>query len=206
MTGAAGATGAARDGAGAPSPDHSRTRAGRRELALVIRGCALGAGVVLLAAGRDWLVEETVRPAPLPPLQTTRTGTDLRPFLPALGWLALAGAGALLAVRGLLRRLLGLLLIAVGVVIVVAVAGVIGGTTTGLWPVAAIAGGGVVAAAGLAAVVWSGRWPALGARYARSPGGRPADRDRGSPESWWEALDRGEDPTDEPPRSDTDPR
>lgn len=190
-------------------PGGARAGTGRRELALAVLVCAAGAGVVLLSAGRDWLVEEVARPAPLPPLRTTRTGADLRPFLPALGWLALAGAGVLLAVRGPARRLLGLLLAGVGAGTAGAAAGAAGGVTTGLWPALATVGGAAVAAAGLAAVLRSGRWPALGARYERTGGrggggsGRP---DRTGPESWWEALDRGEDPTDEPPPSSPDPR
>ena len=84
----------------------------------------------------------------------------------AVGLAGLAGAGALVAVKGLARRVAGLALVGVGLV--------------SLWPGLAFAAAGALAAA-------RGQcWPALGARYERDP------RD----DDAWAALDRGEDPTD----------
>jgi tryptophan-associated transmembrane protein len=156
---------------------------GRRGLTLAVVGCAAAAVLVLVASGRTWAVEVTPRP-PLPELRTAHTGGSLRPWLPALGWVALAGAGALLALRGIARRLAGGLLALAG-------AGIVAGAATadlGGWPVLAAAGGLAVVAAGGLAIGYGGRWPAMGARYERS-----ARHD--GPEQLWEALDRGDDPT-----------
>ena len=87
---------------------------GRRELALVVLACLAGAGLLLVAARQTWLVEVVERPAPFPVDRHEVTGADLRGWVPALGWAALAGAGALLAARGVLRRLVGGLLVLAG--------------------------------------------------------------------------------------------
>jgi uncharacterized membrane protein (TIGR02234 family) len=67
------------------------------------------------------------------------------------------------------------------------------------WPYAAAAGGALILVAGLLALRYGSRWPAMSGRYERSGAPRPrrgapaADSDR--PEDLWKALDRGEDPT-----------
>jgi Tryptophan-associated transmembrane protein (Trp_oprn_chp) len=160
---------------------------GRRELAVAVLLCAAGAGTVLIAARQTWVVELTPRPAPLPELRDEQTGGALRPWLPALGWVALAGAGALLAVRGALRRVLGGLLALAGAAIVPGALTVAGG-----WPVLAAAGGLAVVAAGAVTVARGGRWPSMGARYERAA--RTSQREA-DPAQLWQALDRGEDPT-----------
>jgi hypothetical protein len=140
-------------------------------LALVVLICATGAAAGLLAASRGWAVEVIDRPAPLPDQVSRRTGGDLRPWLPALGWAGLAGAGALLATRAAARRLVGGLLglagagIGAGAVAAVA-AGVSAGGPVGA-PAVAAAGGLLVLLAGGLAMVRGGRWPAMGPRYER---------------------------------------
>lgn len=188
---------------------------GRRELTIVVVACLAGAGLALLATRQTWLVTVTERPAPFPAERTESTGAALRAWVPALAWTALAGAGALLATRAALRRLVGGLLALAG-------AGIAAGALTTAapaagWPAVAATGGLIVALAGAAAVVRGGRWAAMGSRYERgsrygrgpagaaSGTGTPADRGtsgRGrtpehdeSPERLWDALDRGEDPT-----------
>lgn len=177
-----------------------------RELVLVVVVCAAGAALVLYAAARTWAVEVIARPAPLPDEQRELTGSALAPYLVPLGWAALAGALALLATRGRWRQAVGVLLSGLGLA---AVAGGYWGSAqpdAGThWPLLAVAGGLVVAGQGVAVVVRSRRWPAMGARYER--GGRAArpepDRpagpgSQGKPartEEMWQALDRGEDPT-----------
>jgi hypothetical protein len=161
---------------------------GRRGLAVAVLLCAAGAGLVLLAASRGWAVEVTPRPAPLPELRTSRSGGDLRPWLPALGWVALAGAGALLATRSALRRVVGGLLVLAGAGAAVA-ALTVSGVGAG-WPLLAAAGGLAVAAAGALTIARGRRWPAMGARYERAAVTRPGT------DGMWDALDRGEDPTD----------
>lgn len=167
----------------------------RRQLTLAVLVCVAGAAVALLATGRGWVVEVTARPAPLPDQLTERTGGDLRPWLTAVGWVALAGAGALLATRGVARRVLGGLLVLAGAGIAAGAgsAAVAGGADPG-WPALAAAGGVLVAAAGVAALLRSRGWPAMGARYERAGASRrSAGGDR--PEELWDALDQGEDPT-----------
>ena len=194
----------------------------RRQLALVVLACAVGAVLALVAAGRPWEVAVTPRPAPLPDLRSVHTGGDRWPWLPALGWVGLAGAGALVATRGAARRVVGGLLGLAGAGLAVAGGGValgLAGTgadrAAGGWPALAGLAGLLVAGAGAVAVAGGRRWPAMGARYQRagrsarrgSGGGPPGtgSEDRPSapeaaagsrPELLWEALDRGEDPTD----------
>ncbi|MFY1699260.1 Trp biosynthesis-associated membrane protein [Solwaraspora sp. WMMA2101] len=228
---AAGGSGpTADDGAGSRSPGV------RRELAGAVGACLVGAGLTWYAARQAWAVEVTVRPEPLPAVEVVRTGADVLPWLPALALVGLAGAGAVLASRGVVRRLIGALLAAVGVAVLAGAAAVLVGvtpvarsaaetaSTAPHWPVLAMAGALLSAAGGLTTVLRSGGWPAMGARYERTAPGatapgatatRPAvDRPEASvPKSTldtWAALDRGEDPTidDAPqrPTSDDGPR
>jgi hypothetical protein len=197
-------------------------RAPRRELAVVVVLCAAGAVMALIAARQGWTVEVVERPAPVPDERVVRDGGELLPWLPGLGWVALAGAGALIALRGRWRRAVGGLLVAVGAGLVAGAGAGVTGPGGGVWPAWCAVGGVAVAAAGVLAV-WRGRrWPAMGARYERAgsrksgvpadqnghsgPTGRSAegtvgDTPRGdtpealSPEQIWQALDRGEDPT-----------
>jgi hypothetical protein len=162
----------------------------RRGLVIVIVACALASAVVLYAGSRTWSHVVTNRPAPFPPLVTKRTGASLEPWLPALAIVALAGAGALVALRGRLRAILGVLLTGLG--------GGIGGLAASpgnspLWPTLCILSGLVIALAGMATVKWQGNWPAMGARYER-PAAQP-ERQPVTQAELWDALDRGEDPT-----------
>jgi hypothetical protein len=170
---------------------------GRRGLVTAVLLCAAGSVLALVAAGRTWAVAVTARPAPLPDLIVEHSGGDLRPWLPALAWLALAGAAALPATRGAVRRLVGGLLVTAAAAIVVGAgtAATVGGAG---WPALAAAGGLAVAAAGGLAGRQSPRWPAMGARFERTArsGRDTPDPRQAAPEHLWNALDRGEDPTD----------
>ena len=173
---------------------------GRRRLTYAVGLCLAGAGLALFATTRTWAVEFTARPAPLPGLRTSRIGADLVVWLPALALVGLAGAGAVLATRGLLRRLVGALLLAVGV----ATVGGAGLALTGsgsvavgpAWPLLCLGGGLLTAAGGALTVAGGHRWPTMGARYDRR-----ATRRNGRAGATatavevWDALDRGEDPT-----------
>jgi hypothetical protein len=139
----------------------------RRGLTLAVLAVAAGAGVVLFGATRVWWVEVVPRPAPLRPEEIAHTGASLAPLLPALGLVALAGAGGLLATQGMARRLVGALLGVVAVAVAVAVVTAWSGANP-VWPAACLLGAGVVAAAGVAAVRYGGRWPGMGARYRRN--------------------------------------
>jgi hypothetical protein len=180
----------------------------RTELTLAVLLCAAGAALVLLAAGRAWVVEIVARPAPLPDEQLVRRGGELVPWLPALGWLGLAGAGALLATSGRARRVVGMLLALAAVAVA---AGAVraaghGDSRPGWAAVVCGAGALALAAAGVLAVVKAGGWPSLGGRYERGGGRTGAGPDRSRrplgpddpPETLWDALDRGHDPTAAP--------
>ncbi|MFC6020329.1 Trp biosynthesis-associated membrane protein [Plantactinospora solaniradicis] len=181
---------------------------GRRALAYTVLFCLFGAGLAVFAATRTWAVEVTARPAPLPATRTVHSGADLLPWLPALALVGLAGAGAVLGTRGLGRRLVGGLLVAVGVG--VAIGGVYGGFGIHrgdirlTWPLLCVLGGLLTMVAGGITTARGATWPVMGARYERAPrrgepepspatdGGRLDGR---RTRTAWDALDRGEDPT-----------
>jgi hypothetical protein len=158
-------------------------------LTAAVLASVVGAGLVLWSASRTWVVTETVRAAPQPPLVTPRSGGSLSPLLPALAFVALACAGGLLATRSWARLVVGVILVLSGI-------GIIATATTteaaNAWPVLAVIGAVLVVAAGVLAL-WRGRsWPAMGARYeARA-------RDD-SAAGMWDAIDHGHDPTVPPP-------
>jgi hypothetical protein len=180
---------------------------GRRELTYAVLLCVAGAGLALWAATRTWSVELTARPAPLPPLRAARTGAGLLPWLPALAVVGLAGGGAVLATRSTVRRLLGVLLLALGLAVAVGggygLVAAFGGEVSRRWPALCLAGGLLAATGGALTALRGAGWPTMGARYERraraavdAPAGVAAApvTGRRATEAW-DALDRGEDPT-----------
>lgn len=187
----------------------------RRELAAAALLGAAGAGLAAGLTGRTWATV-TVRGGPdLVPSVQHLTGKSLSGGIAALGLAGLAGIAALLATRGWARTGVGVLLTAFGVLIavlsplavrhahVVSAAAdrtnltrLTGDLTVhvGGWWIAALAGGILLAAAGLLTVVRGRRWPGMSARYDR-PGTAPRVGD--DPASLWKSLDRGDDPTSE---------
>lgn len=190
----------------------------RRELTVSVLGTAVAGALALVAGGRPWAEVTVQRAAPLPPVESTVSGTDAAPLVAAAGLVLLAGAVALLAVRALGRVVVGLLVATAGAVLAwsgvrAVVAGVpaddVGGgtgdaTVDGVlaWPVLAAVAGVLGVAVGLLVALRGRRWPAMGRRYERGVGGTaPAaaarapvsDEDRA--QAAWKALDRGEDPT-----------
>jgi Tryptophan-associated transmembrane protein (Trp_oprn_chp) len=125
----------------------------------------------------------------------SRTGAQAAPSLTGVALLALAGVAGVLATGGFARRLVAGLLAAAGAVQVVAAAVVLGGGGGILGPLLAVAGGAVLLAGAVLAVLRERRLPRLGARYAAA-GDKRAQRD--PDRAAWEALDAGEDPTSEP--------
>jgi len=177
-------------------------RARRRAFGYTVLLCLLGTGLAAFAATRTWAVELTIRPAPLPATRVTRTGGDLLPWLPALALVGLAAAGAVLATRGVVRRLVGVLLTLLG--LGVAAGAAYGGFVTARgevsvgWPVLCALGGVGAAVAGAVTAVRGATWPVMGARYERggsTAAGVPARGGVGDTAAVWDALDRGEDPT-----------
>jgi uncharacterized membrane protein (TIGR02234 family) len=162
----------------------------RRLTHATVAGLA-GAGLALYGATRVWAVEVTPRPG-LSDLRTSTTGADAQPWLVALALIALAGPGALLATRGLVRRLLGGLLALVGTgVAAAAIAGRASidpgaaGAGATVWPAACVLGGALVVLTGVSAARHGHEWPAMGSRYERRPvpppRTGPAARPRPSP-------------------------
>ena len=155
--------------------DAARRRTARRGLATAVLACLVGAGLALFAVSRTWTTTTERQPPPLPAKLVDHTGASLIGWLPALALVGLAGAGALLATRGRVRRIIGLLLVLVGFGVV---AGAIDGLdlAAGAWPVIVGVGGLGIASAGLSATRSGATWPAMGARYERParPGGPTA--------------------------------
>jgi uncharacterized membrane protein (TIGR02234 family) len=152
----------------------------RRSFAVALLLGLAGAGLAIFGATRTWSMQVIVRPG-LPELRTARTGADDFPLLVGLALVALAGAGALLATRGVVRRVVGGLLAVVGAgVIVQTLTGRIGldvgragaGATT--WPIVCLLGGAMIVAGGVAAAAQGHRWPTMGARYERRPTAKPS--------------------------------
>jgi tryptophan-associated transmembrane protein len=166
----------------------------RRSLISGLGAIVVGAGLALLAGSRTWETVSVARPAPLPPSSIAHSGNSLLPWLPALALVGLAGAGAILATRGVGRRV-------VGVIIGLAGAGVVAAAVRGFgysagWAVLALVGGFAIVAGGIEAVRKGATWPAMGARYDRAEGG-PVRKERPVTEvTMWDDLDHGVDPTE----------
>ena len=150
--------------------------------------CLLGATLVFFAASRTWKVVVTDQGDRLPPLITHEAGPD---GLRGLALVGFAGVVALLAARGWGRVVVGLVLLAGGVGTLVA--SLTQGGTTG-WPWVAAFGGGLLAAAGGLTATRGRSWGGLSGAY-RTPAAR-AEEPPATDKGVWDALDRGEDPTD----------
>lgn len=152
----------------------------------------VSAGLVIWGCSWVWLVE----PAALltdtggPTVDVIRTGRDLAPAATPAAWAVLAGVLAIIATRGWFRAAISALVCLAGVVAVMSVLGS-GSRATGA--LLAIIAGLVIAASGAVSARLARGWPVLGRRY-DAPGGTPAEQ-----VSPWEALDRGQDPTDSRP-------
>jgi uncharacterized membrane protein (TIGR02234 family) len=193
----------------------SRDAGARRELTSAVVGAVVAGGLALTAGGQSWAQVTVERAAPLPPVESTLSGSDAAPLVPAAGLVLLAAAVALLAVRGAARAAVGLLVTVAGGVLVwsglrVLLAGVNAADVqhaqvdvTAAWPVLAVVAGALGIAAGGLAVLRGRSWPGMGRRYER-PGAEtraaPAVRtDEDRAQDAWKALDRGEDPTERAP-------
>lgn len=199
------------------TPESAARRAGRRELTAVVLTAFLGGVLAWAAAGRPWATA-TIGAAPNT-VKVAATGDDLSAGVTALGLTALAGALALVATRRTARRLVGVLLVAAGAGAAVYAFGERGASHAGRvladkagakgiasgtvdphlapwWALAAF-GGVLVALAGLVAVVRGAAWPGMSSRYENAAAkGAARGADTGSAKDLWDALDRGEDPTE----------
>jgi uncharacterized membrane protein (TIGR02234 family) len=191
----------------------------RRTYVAALALVAVGAVLALLATQAVWVRTTTASfPITAPGGATAATvrvvveskGTEVASVVVATALVALAGLVAVVATRGWLRRLVGVLLVVAGLAVVVvsvrvladpsAVTGqqiqpptVVLDQSVTAWPVLAALGGVLVVAGGVV-VVWRGAgWAGMAARY-DAPAGTAAER----PGDTWAAFDRGEDPTADP--------
>jgi len=171
-------------------------RAARRDLAVTVAECVLGALLSLLAVSRTWRVVTETGPVRLPGHRLT--GGAVLHWAPAVALVALAGAAAIVAVRGWLRSALAGVLVVAGLALAIG-GGFVAGTGRGnAWSLLCALGGILVAHSGLKALLRGGSWPGLGSRYERAT--EPVEYvERSGPSrsdvAMWDALDRGEDPT-----------
>jgi uncharacterized membrane protein (TIGR02234 family) len=191
----------------------------RYALALVLVLLA-GAGA-LLVSGRAWQTIVAARPRPFADEVVDVSGRTLEPAVAALGLVALAGVVAVLATRGVGRRVVGVLLAVAAVAMgwrsvaglqavsaararsLVTDARTAAGldptrsphvTVHVLWPVISLVCAVALLAAGVAVASWGHRWAGLSGRY--EPPGEQAEADRQRSDAMlWTALDRGDDPT-----------
>ncbi|MGW2260862.1 TIGR02234 family membrane protein [Streptomyces sp. NPDC001780] len=212
----------------APAAD---AKSSRRSLAVALLLGAVGAAVVLIASGQTWAQGTVAVGGGTLPLRAD--GRDVTGVPAALAIVGLAALVAVFAVRKAGRLLVSALLTLSGAG--AAVAAVLGASdstalderaarTTGdaaatidalsrtAWPYVTAAGGALILLAGLLALRFGPRWPAMSGRYERTggtapgatgragrrggPGRRTPAVDPDRPEDLWKALDRGEDPTD----------
>ncbi len=178
---------------------------------------ALGAAVALLATRQRWSMGTATVAGDAFPLSAK--GSDVTGVPAALAIVGLAALVAVFAVRRTGRFAVSALLALSGAGIVVAAllgatdssalddkAAQASGDTSSVvhafdhtaWPYVAAVGGGLILLAGLLALFYGRRWPAMSGRYERN--GAPRVRrapvvDPDRPEDIWKALDRGEDPT-----------
>jgi len=129
-------------GAGLPS---QRAGIAARELAAALLVGAAGAGLVFLATRQAWAHVRTIPPRPLPASDVAVTGAQLVPYADALVLAGLGTLAAVLASRGLLRRITGAALAALGAVLAataftVTTAGAISAANAGITPATASAG------------------------------------------------------------------
>lgn len=198
-------------------------RSARRALTVWLVTVAAGAALVLLAAGRIWAtVTFHAGTGPIGRGETSLTGGDLVAWLTPASLAALAAMAAVLATRGVARRVIGALIAFLGVAVLVAcwdgtraetIANAAEEHTTSvvvstgrtvaesrLWPLAAVAGGLVMIGGGAVAAVKGGHWPGMSSRYDRPGGGsRTGGGGRSAVPSgeraMWDAIDEGIDPT-----------
>ncbi|RZT85247.1 putative membrane protein (TIGR02234 family) [Pseudonocardia sediminis] len=216
--GAAADTSGPRDASGAAGAAATdRPRDDRRGLGLACLLLLAGAGILYVSGSLTWF-SVTVPTATRGELTTTATGAQLQPAITAVAALLLAAVAATVALSGIARRLLGVLVVLAGVAaawstiaevvtpptpaqLVSAREGLSTGgqpigtsaVTASVWPWLAVLGAVVAVVAGGLLVVRERRMARLGARYAApgTPTDTPADPDRAA----WEQLDDGRDPT-----------
>jgi uncharacterized membrane protein (TIGR02234 family) len=198
----------------------AKSNTGQRGKVLAALFAALGAGLILTSAGRDWAHGTVTTPVRL---AVGATGTSLTALPYALALAALASSVALFAVRRIGRYAVGVVLLGAGAGTVAAVAGKLGSLDTALaakaatqsamvagsrvsgasntaWPYVAIIGGLLIAYSGGYTLLRGRSWTGLSNRYDVGPAATESP-EPGTPQreattrDLWDALNRGADPT-----------
>jgi len=205
------AAGSGEAGATAEGGSRARTRTSSRGYVAVLAALAGGGALALVAAQAVWVRATGAGDG----FQTPFTGAELATGQVACALVAMAGAVAVIATRGVGRRLVAVVLTVVGVVLVVGPVRVLAepagaarhplalvtGGAQGLprsvalawwWPLLAVVGGVSVVTGAVLTVLRGGGWPVMAARF-ESPA-RAGSRAL-APGDAWARLDRGEDPT-----------
>ncbi|MGI8578039.1 MAG: Trp biosynthesis-associated membrane protein [Nocardioidaceae bacterium] len=177
----------------------------------------LAATGVTVGVSKAW-ASATATIQGLPILHATVSGAELAPLAGALGVVLLASFGAVIATRGLVRRGLGVLIVAAAVVVLVSAVhpgaahdaleaglsakGLSGGdgfeTQSVGWRWLVLAASVLCVLAGGAVAAYGDQWATMGSRYdAPSADEPPAPNpdDELSEAEAWRAIDRGQDPT-----------
>jgi uncharacterized membrane protein (TIGR02234 family) len=185
----------------------------RRPLLLTVVATAVAGALLLLTSGRTWGAV-TIGAAGAARQHVSVTGHDVAPALSALGLALLAMSVALLAGRGPLRRVGGLLVVVIGAAglatavrargdvghalatrVFASSATSVGGSRSVWWLVAAVAGA-VAVVAGAAATIGAGRRGGLGSRYDAPTAARATEpATAAQPADVWDAIEQGQDPT-----------
>jgi uncharacterized membrane protein (TIGR02234 family) len=182
----------------------------RRSPAAAVVSCAVGALLVLLASGRQWAHTTLADGTGGVHTALSATGHNVAPSLPALGIALLALSAAILAAKGVMRRIVGVVIVFIAAAVVgvgitargdvsaalehreVGVQGLaVHASANGWWLVATV-GGVIAVGAGVLTVLRAEQWSGLGAKYDAPSAPRPT---KDPAVLAWDALDRGEDPT-----------
>lgn len=185
----------------------------RRLYGPVVLATLAAGGAVVLTSGRPW-ARTTVGGAGVPDDALGVTGTQAVPLVAALGVVVVTAALGVLATRGLGRRIVGGLVITLGLGIVLLVATAAeplasavddavaaspsftganepGAVERTAWRWVTLLCGVAVTALGVVVVRFASTWPGLSGRY-EAPRGTREDTD----DDIWKALDDGRDPTE----------
>jgi uncharacterized membrane protein (TIGR02234 family) len=127
-----------------------------REYALALLAGAAGAGLTLLAVRQRWAQGVFTPPRPLSVQAINVSGADLVPLAGALALAALACLAAVIATRGVLRRVAGVLLAALGIGAGVAVAAGVSAATVLSVAAGKVGSPGAAAVSGAAGSTTSG--------------------------------------------------
>lgn len=191
------------------------SRVSAKAAALLLLGA--GGGIALLASSASWATLSA--DDGLAGASATATGAALAPLSVALGVVGLAAVPAVLAVRRWLRMVVAAIVLALGVATIVQVVGVALDLTSSArtwwqvevdalaqtadvavtaWPAVALLGSGLVVVGAGLVLVRGSAWRGLSSRY-DAPAAAPGDARHAGAASdvdAWQALDRGDDPTE----------